>query len=494
MAERLSDILQNEKIISKESFQRAREESSRQGGSDIACLINNDYLLEDILVDFLEKKYNCVYFDLAKHKIENDVIKQIPANIAKKFFVVPIAKSNNVLAVSMLDPVSDEVIENLQKITDYSILPFISRKKDIEKVLYYRYVSVPEFVDDKMDENVSSGGKGFPLIKKFVFDDFIIGSGNSFTYAVAVAVAKFPGGKYNPLFIYSHTGLGKTHLVNAIGNYLIEKNPSLKVFYINAERFVKDIVNAIKNNTVDELHEIYRENDVFLIDDIQFLIGKERAQEEFFYTFNALSQSNKQIIVTSDRPPGEFKNIEERLKTRLSGGIITDIQPPDLETRVAILKKKLSLKENKIILSDEVVFFLAQNISNSVRELEGVLNRLIAISQLTLKGGEITLVMAKELLKDILVFTETEVPEKKTETRKNDFQVAKIVKQKIKNAKNLQGIMNIIEETVNFLVPKAVEKRNQQALDMLNEVKKLLGEKNLQEAFKLINKLQQMNL
>ncbi|MCK4532876.1 ATP-binding protein [bacterium] len=494
MAGRLSEILQREKVISVESFQRAREESRLQGGMDIACLINNDYLTEDGLIDFLKKKYNYVYFDLGKHKIENDLIKQIPAGIARRFFVVPIAKTNNILAVAMLDPVSDEVIENLKKITDYSILPFISRKKDIEKVLYYQYVSAPEFVEDKGNANIASDEKGLPLMKKFVFDNFIIGSGNSFTYAVAVAVAKFPGGKYNPLFIYSHTGLGKTHLVNAIGNHLIANNPSMKVFYINTERFVKDIVNAIKNNTVDELHSRYRENDVFLIDDIQFLIGKERAQEEFFHTFNALSQSNKQIIVTSDRPPVEFKNIEERLKTRLAGGIITDIQPPDLETRVAILKKKLSLKENKIILSDEVIFFLAQNISNSVRELEGVLNRLIAISRLTLKGGEITLVMAKELLKDILAFTETEVPEKKPEVKNNDFQVAKSFKQKIKNAKDLQEIMDIIEETVNFLVPKAVEKQNQQALDMLNEVKKLLGEKNLQEAFKLINKLQQMNL
>ncbi len=494
MAGRLSDILQHEKVISEESFQRAREESRLQGGMDIACLINNDYLSEDVLVDFLEKKYNYVYFDLAKHKIENDFIKQIPANIARKFFVVPIAKANNILAVTMLDPVSDEVIENLKKITDYSILPFISRKKDIEKVLYYQYVSALEVVEDKGNEKIASDEKGLPLMKKFVFDNFIIGSGNSFTYAVAVAVAKFPGGKYNPLFIYSHTGLGKTHLVNAIGNHLIANNPSMKVFYINTERFVKDLVNAIKNNTVDEFHSRYRENDVFLIDDIQFLIGKERAQEEFFHTFNALSQSNKQIIVTSDRPPGEFKNIEERLKTRLAGGIITDIQPPDLETRVAILKKKLSLKENKIVLSDEVIFFLAQNISNSVRELEGVLNRLIAISQLTLKGGEITLVMAKELLKDILVFTETEVPEKKPEVKKNDFQVAEVFKQKIKSAKNLQEIMDIIEETANFLVPKAVEKQNQQALDMLNELKKMLGERNLQEAFKLINKLQKMNL
>ncbi len=414
--------------------------------------------------------------------------------------MVPIAKSNNVLAVSMLDPVSDEVVDGLRRVTDYCILPFVSRKKDIEKVLFYQYERRSFPVEGKSEEKYDLGErpclkeKRLSLMKKFMFENFVIGSGNSFTYAVAVAVAKFPGSKYNPLLIYSHTGLGKTHLVNAIGNYLAENSPLTKVFYINAERFVKDIVNAIKNNTVDELQDMYRNNDVFLIDDIQFLIGKEAAQEEFFYTFNALSQANKQIVITSDCPPEEFKNIEERLRTRLAGGIITDIQPPDLETRVAILKKKLSLNENKIKLSDEVIFFLAQNISNSVRELEGVLNRLIAISQLTLKGGEITVSKAKELLKDILVFAETDLYAEKTRLKEDHSKAVKIFKEKIKKSKDLQEIIGVIRETVDFLIPRAEKKQNQQAVDMLNEVKKLLDEKNLREAFKLINKLQEMKL
>lgn len=210
----------------------------------------------------------------------------------------------------------------------------------------------------------------------FTFENFVVGNSNQFAYAASLAVARKPGKTYNPLFIYGSTGLGKTHLMHAIGNYLASKKNTKKIIYLSSEKFVNDLINSIKEKNIEEFRNKYRKADLILIDDIQFITGKERTQEELFHTFNDLYLSNKQIVITSDRPPKDLEGIEERLKSRFQAGLIADVQLPDFETRKAIVKKKLERYE--IILEDSVIDYLALNFVNNVRELEGALLKIIA--------------------------------------------------------------------------------------------------------------------
>lgn len=237
----------------------------------------------------------------------------------------------------------------------------------------------------------------FGLNKKYRFENFIVGSGNQLAHAAARAVAERPGTVYNPLFIYGGVGLGKTHLVQAVGNQILDNNPRLKLLYINSERFTNDYVQAIKSGQTENFKKQYRLVDVLLIDDVHFISGKEQTQEEFFHTFNALHQNNKQIVLSSDRPPKAIPDIEQRLVSRFEWGMIADINPPDLETRVAILEAKC--QEKNLTLPGEIIAFLAENIQNNVRELEGGLNRIIAHYQLT--NTELTLDVAKQIVQVI---------------------------------------------------------------------------------------------
>lgn len=244
-----------------------------------------------------------------------------------------------------------------------------------------------------------------PLNPKYTFDQFVSGSGNQFAHAAALAVATNPAITYNPLFIYGGVGLGKSHLLNAVGHHIIDQNPTTRVCYCSAEKFMHEMVNCIRLNKMDEFRARYRSVDVLLIDDIQFIVGKERTQVEFFHTFNALYEAHKQIIITSDKFPREMPNLEERLRSRFEWGLIADIQAPDLETKIAILKKKADL--NRIALPDEVAYFLASSDTRNIRELEGMLIRLGAYS--SLQHIPITLTMAKQNLKDILVDKRKEI-------------------------------------------------------------------------------------
>ncbi len=236
------------------------------------------------------------------------------------------------------------------------------------------------------------------LNPKYTFDTFVIGNNNRLAQAAALAVAEAPAKAYNPLFIYGGVGLGKTHLMHAIGNYIISQNPSMKVLYVTSEKFTNELINAIKNYKNEEFRRKYRNIDVLLIDDIQFIGGKEGTQEEFFHTFNALYEANKQIILSSDKPPREIKTLEERLRSRFEWGLQADIQMPDFETRIAILKKKAQL--DRLNVPDSVLAFIADKIASNIRELEGALIRVIAYSTLT--KTEITEELAAEALKDIL--------------------------------------------------------------------------------------------
>ena len=236
------------------------------------------------------------------------------------------------------------------------------------------------------------------LNKDFTFDTFVEGKSNPLARAASRQVAENPGNAYNPLFIYGGVGLGKTHLMHAVGNMMIEKNPQAKVVYLHSERFVADMVKALQHNSINDFKRFYRSVDALLIDDIQFFAGKERSQEEFFHTFNALLEGQQQVILTCDRYPKEVNGLEERLKSRFGWGLTVSIEPPELETRVAILKGKAS--QAGINLPDDVAFFMAKRIRSNIRELEGALRRVIANAHFT--GSDITLDFAREALRDLI--------------------------------------------------------------------------------------------
>jgi chromosomal replication initiator protein len=236
------------------------------------------------------------------------------------------------------------------------------------------------------------------LNDRYVFDNFVEGNNNQFAKAASSAVAKAPGSTtFNPLVIYGGVGLGKTHLIQAIGNYILQNGKAGKVLYVSSEKFTIDFIDSIQNNKTTDFSNKYRSVDVLIVDDIQFFTNKERTQEEFFHTFNTIHQNKKQIILTSDRPPKELKGIEERLISRFQWGLVVDIQPPDLETRIAILQQKA--EENKLTLPKDIINLFATNITSNIRELEGSLIRLLAKS--SLDGKDITLDLAKNVLKDL---------------------------------------------------------------------------------------------
>ncbi len=236
------------------------------------------------------------------------------------------------------------------------------------------------------------------LNPKYTFDAFVIGSGNQFAHAASLAVAERPSRAYNPLFLYGGTGMGKTHLMQAIGHEIKRRNPQLSILYLSSEKFTNEMINSLRYDKMTSFRDKFRNVDVLLVDDIQFLAQKERTQEEFFHTFNALHESIKQIVIASDRPPKELAEIEDRLRSRFEWGLIADIQPPDLETKVAILQKKAELE--RVVLPTDVALYMASNIRSNVRELEGALIRLVAHSSLI--GTQITLHYAQQVLKNFI--------------------------------------------------------------------------------------------
>jgi chromosomal replication initiator protein len=239
--------------------------------------------------------------------------------------------------------------------------------------------------------------RGIQLNPKYTFENFVVGAGNQFAHAACMAVSEQPGKTYNPLFIYGGVGLGKTHLLNAIGNHVAERT-DLRIAYLTTEQFTNEVINSIRYDKMMDLRKRYRHIDMLMIDDIQFLVGKERTQEEFFHTFNSLYEGHKQIVLSSDRFPKDMPDIEERLRSRFEWGLIADLQPPDVETRIAILRKKS--EDEGITLPEDVIQFLAGAMKSNIRELEGSLVRLGAYASLT--GQVITLDMAKNVLRDLI--------------------------------------------------------------------------------------------
>ena len=347
---------------------------------EILEYIKNEYNLSDI-------SFNTWIKPLKFHSVENN----------KVIIIIPFDQSHskNYISSKYSLPIKVSITEVTGM--EYDVEFILEKDASSEDTLINNnIINTPEYENTNLNHT-------------YTFDTFVVGSNNRFAQSAALAVAESPGETYNPLFIYGGVGLGKTHLMHAIANYIISENPGKKVLYVTSEQFTNDIIDALRNGNssqnaeaMSKFRDKYRNIDVLLVDDIQFIIGKERTQEEFFHTFNQLHEQNKQIIISSDKPPKEMEVLEERYRSRFAWGLIADIQQPDYETRMAILKKKKEKlnKEYKESISDEVIDYIANNVTSNVRELEGALNKLIIFSKL--ENRDIDLSLAKEALKDVI--------------------------------------------------------------------------------------------
>ena len=317
----------------------------------------------------------------------------------------------------------NEFIQNILENRYLNLIESCVSQLSLKKYQIKFILDEREIQDTNEEHKSNTIKKSYPnLNPKYTFDTFVIGNSNRFAHAACVAVAESPDKAYNPLFLYGGVGLGKTHLMHAIGHHIMCQQEDPKVVYVSSEKFTNELINSIKNDKNEEFRNKYRNVDVLLIDDIQFIAGKEGTQEEFFHTFNALHEANKQIIISSDRPPKEIPTLEDRLRSRFEMGLITDIQPPDFETRIAILRKKAQLEN--INVPNEVMTHIAKYIKSNIRELEGALTRVVAYSSLTNKN--ISLELATEALKDII------------SSPKSEEITVNIIKEKVSEAFNIK--------------------------------------------------------
>ena len=311
----------------------------------------------------------------------------------------PISMENNTITIAVENNFLKEKIEKnymrtIKEILNDIFIDYENRNIEIlVKEQDRKIASKTEVIENKKLNTKNNGPDS-----KYSFSNFIVGKSNEFAHAAAKGVAISPGKVYNPLFIYGGVGLGKTHLMHAIGNYITSKNPEAKVYYCSSEQFTNDLINSLKKDKMSQFREKYRKLDALLIDDIQFISGKESTQEEFFHTFNSLHQYSRQIVVSSDRPPQEIKNIEERLISRFTWGLVSDIKAPDYETRVAILKNKA--EQEGIKIPEDAINYIAEAVKSNIRELEGSLNRVVA--KASLLGNDIDFDLIKDVFKNFM--------------------------------------------------------------------------------------------
>lgn len=336
--------------------------------------------------EIMEPSFNTWLLPLKPYSIEDNVLKILVPDSGSNFIAIIKKKYEKQLQVTIAE------------VTGYSLnIEFISEDsvKDKKKTSRHLIQNSTYDVNQAVIQNAN-------LNPRYTFETFVVGANNNLAHAASLAVAESPGEVYNPLFIYGGVGLGKTHLMHSIAHFILKNDPNAKILYVTSEKFTNELIDAIRNKnnfTTTEFREKYRNIDVLLIDDIQFIIGKESTQEEFFHTFNTLYESKKQIIISSDKPPKDFETLEERLRSRFEWGLSVDIQPPDYETRMAILRKKEELENYNI--DNEVIKYIASNIKSNIRELEGALTKIVALSKLE-KNKEIDIALAEEALKDII--------------------------------------------------------------------------------------------
>ncbi len=391
------------------------------------------------VVDIIKNEISPVAFStwftsVVPQKIENDTL----------YLKVPIAYTRDMIQKKYKELLKTAVVTASEgKISEYEFL--VEDRSNTPSVL-------DQFTKDFKDESSS-------LNKKYTFQNFVIGESNRFAHAAAIAVAESPAENYNPLFIYGGVGLGKTHLLHAIGNRIKENDPGKRVLYITSESFTNEFIDSIKSGQNNTFREKLRNIDVLMVDDIQFIGGKEGTQEEFFHTFNHLYHNDKQIVLSSDRPPKDIRTLEERLRTRFEAGLMCDINAPDLETRIAILKKKT--EEENFPIDDEIIQFIASKIKSNVRELEGIFTRLVAMTKLSKK--EITKELAEDVIKVIIADSKKVKPGIETVMVETagyfniDPQLLKSSSKKKEIVKARQVAMFLAREVLEMSLPKIGE-------------------------------------
>ena len=400
-------------------------------------MFSTDELYEKI-VDIIKSEispvaYSTWFTSVTPEKIENNIF----------YFRVPIEYTRDMITKKYSELVKTAVVTASEgRISDFLFL--VDDRKNTPSVL-------DRFSDTK--EELST------LNKKYTFQNFVIGESNRFAHAAAIAVAESPAENYNPLFIYGGVGLGKTHLLHAIGNRIKENDPSKKVLYLTSESFTNEFIDSIKSGQNTSFRDKLRNIDVLMVDDIQFIGGKEGTQEEFFHTFNHLYHNDKQIVLSSDRPPKDIRTLEERLRTRFEAGLMCDINAPDLETRIAILKKKT--EEENFPIDDEIIQFIATKIKSNVRELEGIFTRLVALTKLSKK--EITKELAEDVIKVIIADSKKAKPGIETVMVETagyfniDPQLLKSSSKKKEIVKARQVAMFLAREVLEMSLPKIGE-------------------------------------
>lgn len=339
------------------------------------------------LKERVDRKDFLSWIEPIKFSSQNDknVILKSPNNFVKRWFIDNYIDSITEIFKDFTEQVPEFIVD-IEESCDQGQLNFGAK------------ILGKATTNERKERPIANKSKQIGLIEKYSFDTFIEGPSNQFARAASLSVAKKPGNAFNPLFIYGGVGLGKTHLINSIGNAVAKNNPDFRIVTLSSERFMNELINSIHHNRVNAFRKKYRQCDLLLIDDIQFLAGKERTQEEFFHTFNSLHESGNQIVLTSDRFPKDIPELEERLRSRFSWGLVADIQPPELETRLAILREKA--KQEKVDMPDDVAFFLASKIVDNIRELEGAFIRLSAFS--SFNGNTISMEMAKKVLRNMI--------------------------------------------------------------------------------------------
>ncbi len=387
--------------------------------------------------------------------------------------IKPVQKDDTTFKLS----VRTEIIKNMVEMRYYDLIK--NTLSQITGKVYEIEFLIGEMIEERRNPKPSS------VYDKYTFDNFIVGNSNRFAQSASLAVAEVPAYAYNPLFLHGGVGLGKTHLMHAIGNYIKKDNPDANIFFTTAEQFTNELINSIKDNKNQEFRDKYRNIDVLLIDDIQFIAGKTSTEEEFFHTFNALHESNKQIVITSDRPPEEMKTLPERLKSRFGWGLVCEILPPDYETRMAILRKKA--QDENVIIPDEIIDFIAERIPSNIRELEGIFNRVVAYRSLLNK--EITLDMVMGILSEYIKMGENVItPERIIETCAKFYDVKKDDIYSNKRTKEIalarQVSMYIMRELTDLSYPKIgsiIGKDHSTATYAIKTISKMMEE---DEAFK----------